>query len=293
MISVVIPAYNEAGAIAATVAEIAQVLASAGFAKPEIIVVDDGSTDTTGQLAGKRGARVVKHPHNVGYGRSLKDGIAAARNETIVISDADGTYPITKIPLLVGEFAKGFDMVIGAREGRVYEGRLKWPLRLILKWMVEFTTGRQVPDVNSGLRVFGRSTVMTYFPHLSDGFSFSTSLTLAYMLTGRFVEHVPIGYNQRVGGTKVRLFRDTLRTLQYIVEAIVYYNPIKIFILIDFICVGIGALAILIGAALRQPGPVWFGILMGVLAVLVFCIGLVAVLLKKTLDRPAGSGSST
>jgi polyisoprenyl-phosphate glycosyltransferase len=200
--------------------------------------------------------------------------------------DADGTYPINAIPRLVETFGRGFDMVVGARSGKVYdESILKALLRAVLTFLVQFTTGRKVPDVNSGLRVFSRTTVRPYFAHLCDTFSFTTSLSLAYMMTGRFVAYEPIEYVKRVGRTKVRLFRDALRTLQYIVQAIAYYNPIKIFLMLAIAAVVVGAIGALV--ALPSSGVIAALIAtVGVLvALLMFGLGLTSDLLKQIMHK--------
>ncbi|HZC96923.1 MAG TPA: glycosyltransferase family 2 protein, partial [Bradyrhizobium sp.] len=282
MISVVIPALNEAGAVGASVADISSVLVAANLVPFEIIVVDDGSTDQTGEVAAEAGARVVRHPHNVGYGRSLKKGIEVATYDLIAISDADGTYPASAIPELVRLYQQGFDMVVGQRHGAHYrESALKVPLRAILRFLVEWTAGRRIPDINSGLRVFSRAAVMTYFPHLCDTFSFTTSMTLAYMMTNRFVTYSRIDYFERDGRSKVRLFRDSLRTLQYVVEAILYYNPLKIFLLFSLVC--------LVAAVVMMLVSLYFAIVTGVMlavgaamvSVVILAIGMLAVLLKQ------------
>jgi glycosyltransferase involved in cell wall biosynthesis len=286
MISVVIPALNEAGAVGASVADISSVLVAANLVPFEIIVVDDGSTDQTGKVAAEAGARVVRHPHNVGYGRSLKKGIEAATYDLIAISDADGTYPASAIPELVRLYQQGFDMVVGQRHGPHYrQSALKVPLRAILRFLVEWTAGRRIPDINSGLRVFSRAAVMTYFPHLCDTFSFTTSMTLAYMMTNRFVTYSRIDYFERDGRSKVRLFRDSLRTLQYVVEAILYYNPLKIFLLFSLVC--------LVAAVVMMLVSLYFAIVTGVMlavgaamvSVVILGIGMLAVLLKQIMDK--------
>jgi glycosyltransferase involved in cell wall biosynthesis len=283
MISIVLPAYNEAGAIAGTIEAIGRV---PGLPEHEIVVVDDGSSDRTGEMAASAGARVIRHPSNAGYGRSLKDGIAAAAHDTIVILDADGTYPVDDIPRLLAEFDRGFDLVVGARSGVHYRGAwFKAPLRAVLTFLVEFTAGCRVADVNSGLRVFRRATVMPYFPQLCDTFSFTTSMTLAYLLTGRFVAHVPIGYKERVGTTKVRLLRDALRTLQYIVQGIVYYNPVKMFLLLAGACAAVVAAALMLLAVTQAPVAVVVAAAGALAAILVFGLGLVADLLRQILNR--------
>jgi glycosyltransferase involved in cell wall biosynthesis len=283
MISIILPAFNEGAAVGATISAIARV---PGLPPYEVVVVDDGSSDGSGDIAAAAGARVIRHPANAGYGRSLKDGITAAAHDIVVMLDADGTYPVGDIPRLLAEFDRGFDLVVGARSGLKHrDAWFKAPLRVILTFLVEFTAGRRVADVNSGLRVFRRTTVMPYFPQLCDTFSFTTSMTLAYLLTGRFVSHVPVGYDARVGSTKVRLLRDALRTLQYIVQAIVYYNPIKLFLLL-----ALGAAAVTVAAAvaarLLGPSPTLTLMTVGTLvAIAVFAMGLLADLLRQIMTK--------
>ncbi|MBE7440648.1 MAG: glycosyltransferase family 2 protein [Spirochaetales bacterium] len=228
--SIVIPALDEEKGIGETLKSI-RATEEANSLEIEIVVIDDGSIDQTGEIARGLGATVVRHPSPAGYGHSLKDGIRAARFDTIIITDADGTYPLDQIPALLTRYQQGFDMVVGARTGSEYrESVLKLPLRFILKWLVEFTTGRKIPDINSGFRIFSRATALNHLDRLCNTFSFTTGMTLAYMLTGRFVDYIPIAYHKRKGKSKVRLFRDSLRTMQYIVDAILFYNPIKLFI---------------------------------------------------------------
>ena len=283
MISVVIPALNEGGAIRRTIEEVRAALSATPH---EIIVVEDGGNDNTGEQAAAAGATVIRHPHNLGYGASLKTGIRAAQHDTIVITDADGTYPNGDMPKLLAEYRRGFNMVVGARSGDHYrESVVKAPLRVLLKWLVEFTTGRRIPDVNSGLRVFSRAEALPLLDNLSNTFSFTTSITLAYMMTAKFVGYVSISYHSRVGRTKVRLFRDSLRTLQFIVQAILQYNPLKLFILV---CGGqavIGVLALLVWWL--SYSPVAFAIAVGSLLSIipVFCLGLVADLLSRVLAK--------
>ena len=281
MISVVIPAFEEAEAIGSIVKELQTELRTIAH---EVLVIDDGSRDTTAALAQAAGARVIRHPHNLGYGAALKTGINGAYYDTIVITDADGTYPTDAIPGLLSEYENGFDMVVGARTGVHYrESALKSPLRLILKWLVEFTTGRKIPDINGGLRVFSRQTIIPYFDRLCNTFSFTTSLTLAYMMTGKFVVYVPISYRQRIGKTKVRLFRDSLRTMQYIVQAILYYNPLKIFLLLCGAILVFFVLCTMVALLWRLQSAFYLALGSVFLAVHVFCLGLLAELLKQIM----------
>lgn len=285
-LSVVIPAYDEEQGIALTIHAIHDTFQRAGFTRYETVVVNDGSADGTALEAVQAGARVVVHPHNVGYGRSLKDGIAAAQYDTIAITDADGTYPVERIPDLLQQYVYGFDMVVGQRTGVHYrESVIKAPLRAILKFLVEFTAGRMVPDINSGLRVFSRRTAQPYFKHLCDTFSFTTSLTLAYMMTGKFVAYVPIDYHVRIGSTKVQLFREALRTLQYIVQAIIYYNPLKIFLIMSVLCLLLATIALAVALIFQITTAFILCVGSILLAILIFALGLLADLLKQIMTK--------
>jgi len=286
MISVRIPAFNEEGGIVETIQRARAALEKAQLAPYEIIVIDDGSTDCTGDLATAAGGRVIRHPHNVGYGRSLKDGINSAIYDTIIITDADGSYPIEEIPVLVERYRAGNDMVVAARTGKYYrESLIKSPMRWVLKKIVEFTASREIPDINSGLRVFNRVTAQRYFNRLSDAFSFTTSMTLAYVMNGKFVEYHRTEYHRRIGKSKVRLFRDSVRTIQYVFEAATYYNPLKIFTLLAIFCFAC-AVASLGAAFLLKLFSLFILGLGGILlSLLIFALGLQAVLLKQIMDR--------
>lgn len=276
MISIVIPAYNEAAAVGVTVTELHRVL-SARAMPFEIIVVDDGSTDATGTEAAKAGARVLEHPQNMGYGNALKTGIRAARFEWIATSDADGTYAAEDLVRLI-EYIPRFDLVVGARSGPNFWGStVKQPARRVFLWLSEFVTGSRIPDVNSGLRVFRKSVILEHFPRISGGFSFTTTMTLAMLLEGYFVKYVPIGYAPRVGRSHVRMVRDTLRASQVIVQAILFYNPIKLFLLVALGCLGF-SFVVTVGFALTRSWALATLVLWGgaVAAMLILAMGFVA-----------------
>ena len=243
-VSVVIPAYNEEEAIRSVVSRLHDVLQAAGVAH-EILVVDDGSNDATAAEAAAAGATVVQHPQNRGYGRSLKTGIVQARYDLIAITDADGTYPAERLPELIA-LSDRFHMVVGARTGKYHRGTLVKRIgRFFFRLLSEFAAGQKIPDINSGMRVFRRHDVLPFFPLICSGFSFTTTTTLVYLLNDLCVHHVPVEYECRQGHSKVNHFRDTLRALQIIVEAILRYNPIKIFLLLTLPFVLLGMLFVL------------------------------------------------
>lgn len=285
-ISVVIPAFNEESAIVDTIENCRKVLVALSVEDFEIIIVDDGSTDRTAELAHANGARVVRHPGNGGYGLSLKDGIRAAKFDTVVITDADGTYPVDKIPDLLEEYRKGFNMVVGARTGKYYrETFYKSPMRLVLRWIVEFTAGRKIPDVNSGLRVFSRNEIVGYFNHLCNTFSFTTSVTLAYLMTGRYLKHIPIPYYKRIGSSKVRLLRDSMRTLQFIVQAALYYNPLKIFLILCGLVLSFSVLCFGISLVTHLTVTFYLGIGGILMSILIFSLGLLSELVRQIMIK--------
>ncbi|MGO8747132.1 MAG: glycosyltransferase family 2 protein [Thermoguttaceae bacterium] len=263
-VSVIIPAFNEEGEIGDVVDRIGKTLAERGMPH-EILVVDDGSCDRTAATAKEHGATVLSHPDNMGYGRSLKDGIASAAHDLIAITDADGTYPVERLPELI-EHVQRYHMVVGCRTGIAYRGNLlKLMGRRCFKILAEYTTGREIPDVNSGFRVFRRSQALPFFPSISSGFSFTTTITLVYLLTGMYVHYVPIEYHKRLGGrSKVRQVRDTLRAFQIIIETILRYNPIKAFLLL---ALPFAAIAVL----LLPAGALWRSWPLGIAGVLAAC----------------------
>lgn len=285
-LSVVVPALDEEEAIGHVIEKIRSMFESAGWSDAEVVVVDDGSKDKTSDVARDFGAKVVRHPHNIGYGFALKSGIKAASYDTIAITDADGTYPVDRIPDLHAKMQEGYDMVVGQRTGAEYrESALKSPLRSLLRFLVEFTAERRIPDINSGLRVFNRQAALEYSDQLCDTFSFTTSLTLAYMMSKKFVCYEPIDYYKRIGSTKVRLFSDSLRTLQYILQAALYFNPLKIFFLASVLIL-IGAMvSFALSFTLQIKTAFFLGVGGFLTAVLVFCFGLIADLLKQIMHH--------
>ncbi|MBD2021204.1 glycosyltransferase family 2 protein [Leptolyngbya sp. FACHB-36] len=227
--SVVIPAYNEEYGIAATLEQLQETLRFSQH-KYEIIVVNDGSTDRTGEILRSRtDVRVLEHQSNRGYGAALKTGIRYAKYPLIVITDADGTYPNQRIPELVS-LAANADMVVGARIGSNVSYS---PIRRIPKWfMVRFAqwvTKTPIPDLNSGLRVLRKSVAERFLNILPNTFSFTTTITIATLTSNYVVHYEPIDYYHRVGRSKIKPIRDTLRFIQLILRTGVYFAPMRVF----------------------------------------------------------------
>jgi len=227
-VSVVIPAYNEGEHVAAQVVAVRDVLERSGWPF-EIIVVDDGSTDRTAEEADSTGARVLRRAENRGYGAALKLGIRQASYGWILITDADGTYPAEAIPLLLAEGERSA-MVVGARLGKFVKiPVIRRPAKWFLTRLASYLAGQRLPDLNSGLRLIRRSLVERYEPLLPDGFSFTTTITLAAACNGHPVHYVPVDYHARLGQSKIRAHHAYDFTL-LILRTIIFFNPLKVFI---------------------------------------------------------------
>lgn len=227
-VGIIIPAYNEEEAISHAIRDVCKALEPQDY-EYEIIVVDDGSQDRTAELARLEGVTVLAMPENRGYGASLKTGIRHSRFDTIVITDADGTYPARFIPELVAHLGQ-YDMVVGARTGtQVEEPLIRRPAKWFLRVLASYLSGCHIPDLNSGLRVMKKSLVERFAHLLPSGFSFTTTITLAALCGGSLVKYIPIDYDARIGKSKIRAVHAFDFTL-LIIRTIVYFNPLKIFL---------------------------------------------------------------
>jgi glycosyltransferase involved in cell wall biosynthesis len=284
-VSFVIPAFNEEAAIPVVLESIQRVAKEQGL-QAECIVVDDGSTDQTAAVAASHGARVVSIPMNVGYGAALRRGIESAAHSRIVITDADGSYPLDYTPELLRRLER-FDLVIGRRTGTTYYRSLvTYPFRLAYLLLVWFVVGRRVPDPNSGFRAFRREAVQEFLPVMCAGFSFSTSMTTLFLLSGLTVDYVPIPYRRRIGKSKIRFVRDMLRTGQILCSVILLYNPIKLFVLLSGAAFLVGAGLVVASLASGSRLELWLpGVLFILFSGVFFAIGLLADLIANSRRR--------
>ncbi len=227
-VSIVIPAYNERQAIGDVVDEIHRIC-TAQRIDFEIIVIDDGSTDETADELISRPVKLIRHPENRGYGASIKTGVLSARYPWILITDADGTYPVAEIPRLLQDLEQ-YDMVVGARLGKdVNIPAVRRPAKWVLNKLANHMAQTKIPDINSGFRVFRKTSFLRFLSIYPPGFSLTTTITLALLCNNHPVKYIPVNYYKRKGNSKIRPFADTYNFLLLVVRTIMYFDPLRVF----------------------------------------------------------------
>jgi glycosyltransferase involved in cell wall biosynthesis len=268
-VSVVIPAFDEAHAISAVVAG----LRSAATWR-EIIVVDDGSTDRTGESAAQAGATVIRHPYNKGNGAAVKSGIRQASGEYILIMDADGQHSASDALRLVSHLGV-YDLVVGARVASGQASTARHLGNNALNWIAGYLTGRAIPDLTSGLRA-ARSAALREFLHLlPNGFSTPTTTTLSFLKAGYSVRFEPIEARVRLGQSKIHFASDGASFVLMLLKVMTVFSPLRIFLPISAASFLIGA-AYAVWTATTQHHITNSSVLLIVLAVIIFLVGLIS-----------------
>ena len=269
-LSIVIPAKNEAGAIATVVAG-----AKKEYPDAELIVVDDGSSDDTAKVAEDAGAKVVRHPESLGNGAAVKAGARAANGDIIAFMDGDGQHDAAEFGKLLDKLDQGYDMVIGARNsgshanvGRLYANGI---YNVIASWL----TGRRIPDLTSGFRVARASLFKKFLYLLPNGFSYPTTITMAFLRSGHPISFEPIPVAKRIGKSHIRPIRDGIRFMVIIFKIATLYSPLKIFLPISavFFASGLGLYAHTFSTMGRFTN---MSMLLFSASVIVFLIGLIS-----------------
>ncbi len=231
-LTICIPAYNEAAGIKTTLEGL-----KAKFQDAEIILVDDGSTDETFEMAKSvEGIVVLSHARNRGYGAALKTGIRYSKGGIIAWFDADGQHrPDDLEKVIQPVLDEKMDMVIGAR-GKASDIRLdRLPGKMLLKFVAELIVGESIPDLNSGLRCFRSEVIKRYLHLLPDGFSASTTSTLLMKKRGYRMDFVGITADKRTGESSVNIVYDGLATLGLIMRILILFNALPFFSVLGFL----------------------------------------------------------
>lgn len=272
-LSVLIPARNEAMNLPALLDELTQVLAGQSFEFLEVLVVDDGSTDDTAELATAAGARVVRHPESLGNGAAVKRGIREACGDWLLLLDGDGQHPPAAIPRLIAR-AETHDMVIGSRGGRGGSAHRNFANR-VYNALASYVSGRRIPDLTSGFRLLRADVAKDLVYLLPNTFSYPSTITLSMLRAGFAVAFEPIEVRTRRGKSHVRLLADGSRFLLIILRIATFFAPLRVFLPLSL-------LVALLGIA--WYGYTWFaegrftnmGVLLFGQATLLFALGLIS-----------------
>ncbi|HEV8319335.1 MAG TPA: glycosyltransferase family 2 protein [Vicinamibacterales bacterium] len=268
-VSVVIPAMNEADAIGSVVTTLR---ATAPW--HEIIVVDDGSVDATGDHARGAGARVIRHPYNKGNGAAVKTGIRAATGEFVLIVDADGQHRPEDAERLVSRLGE-YDLVIAARVAATQATLIRRIGNVTLNGLASYLTARPIPDLTSGFRAARRDCLREFIHLLPNGFSTPTTTTLAFIKAGYNVAFEPVQARPRVGTSKIRLASDGARFFLILLKVITLFNPLRIFLPISVASFLLGTLYGLWNVTVHSRIPNG-SVLLILFAVVVFLVGLIS-----------------
>lgn len=287
-VSIILPAYNEEGAIAGLIDAINKVMHLSKY-EYEIIVVDDVSTDNTAKIAQCKGARLITHPVHRGTGAARKTGIRHASGEIIIMLDCDGTYSPEDIIKML-EFFPKYDQVIGARNRET--GSLKI-LRFLAKWFIRklagYLTHTRIPDLNSGIRAFKKEIMEKFIWMIPDGFSCVSTMTLAFLCNGYSVKWLPVQYYARIGRSKFHPIKDTFSYIVTVTRIIAYFNPLNIFLPLSLILFGIGLLKSINDIFFNiLPDTLYIDTVLLLASVIIFALGLIADLIvsqRKMIER--------
>lgn len=230
-ITIIIPAYNEEKAIGKTLEKLLPFAEKNGW---KILVINDGSTDSTRKEIEKiSSVKIVNHKVNRGYGASLKTGLNNSETELVAFYDADGQHTPEELEKLL-ESWNDQDMIVGERVKGSHFSISRAPGKWVLSKVANFLAGRKIPDLNSGLRVVKRESIKSYIKLFPDGFSFSTTSTIAFLGDKKQVDYIPIQTSKRVGKSSVNQIKDGFNTVLLIIRLIVLFNPLKVFIPASF-----------------------------------------------------------
>jgi len=282
MLSIILPAKNEAAALA-------DLLPRLKAAQPgaEIIVVDDGSTDDTVALCARNSVQVVRQPYSMGNGAAIKRGTRAATGDILVFLDADGQHDPQLIARLLARLDEGFDMVVGARNWSGQAGVGRGVANSLYNWLATRMTSFEVKDLTSGFRAVRASKFREFLHLLPNGFSYPTTITMAFFRSAYGVAYEPIPVAKRVGRSHIRPLRDGVRFLLIIFKIATLYSPLKLFVpaSVVFFLLGLGHYIYTYLTVHRLTN---MSVLLFSASVIVFLIGLISEQITALTFRPQG-----
>ncbi len=269
-LSIVLPAKNEAGALTKLLPDLRQ-----RYADAEIVVVDDGSSDSTAELCRSHAITVISLPYSMGNGAAIKRGARAAHGEILVFMDADGQHQPQDIDRLLAKIDEGYDMVVGARSSESQAGLHRAVANRFYNRLATWMVGQPVRDLTSGFRAIRAEKFRKFLYLLPNGFSYPTTITMSLFRAGYSVTYVPIIAAKRVGRSHLRLFRDGMRFLLIIFKIGTLYSPLKLFLPVSltFFMTGLSYYLYTFFTARRFTN---MSALLFITSVLVFLIGLVS-----------------
>ncbi len=270
-ISIIIPACNEEGGLRRILPGLVEL-----YREAEIIVVNDGSSDDTEQICRQHQVKIINRPFRMGNGAAVKTGARAATGDILVFMDADGQHRPEDIRLLLEEFDKGFDMVVGARSGRNQHASLpRMGANRFYNLLASWITSHPVADLTSGFRAVRAVQFREFLHLLPNGFSYPTTITMAFFRAGYSVAYVPVSVRERIGNSHIRPLRDGMRFLLIIFKIGTLYTPLKFFAPISFVIFSTG-LAYYLYTFITQGRLTNMSVLLFTTAILVFFIGIVS-----------------
>jgi glycosyltransferase involved in cell wall biosynthesis len=281
LISIVLPAKNEAAALQALLPRL-----RAAQPEAEIIVVDDGSSDTTASVCAEAGVRSVTQPYSMGNGAAIKRGARAATGDVLVFMDADGQHDPGDIAALVSRLEQGYDMVVGARDWSGQAGVGRGVANAVYNRLASWITGFAVLDLTSGFRAVRANKFREFLHLLPNGFSYPTTITMAFFRSAYAVAYEPLAVHQRVGKSHIKPLRDGLRFLLIIFKIATLYSPLKLFVpaSVLFFLFGVGNYVYTFATAHRLTN---MSVLLFSAAVIVFLIGLISEQITALTFRPS------
>ena len=273
-VSIIIPVYREAENIADIVLRTRKVIDALGCSY-EIIVVDDGSDDGTGEKAAGAGARVISHPYNIGNGAAVKTGIRNARGEVLVILDGDGQHAPEDIPQLLEKLGT-YDMVVGARTRGSETSFHRNIVNKIYNWFATYMCKRRIEDLTSGFRAIKADVARRFVYLLPNTFSYPTTITMAVVRSGFSLAYIPIKTSRRKGKSKISLFNDGARFFLIIIKIATLFSPMRVFLPVSVLMflTGLGYGLFKIFVLGTRYGPT--SAMLMTVAVLIFMVGLVS-----------------